>query len=384
NQSYQFLNNSFSNKKMITGAVHTKTGPVNQVATRLHFRDKLGAVKVRWLIGRNNYKVDPGLYATGNPDQTSDVFVSANYKLSFDHLRKNLDGVNAWILVLDTKGVNVWCSAGKGTFGAAELVNRIRATRLDQIVNHRKIVVPQLGATGVSAYQVKALTSPSSHENIKVSNHTPVDSKLTGTNLRVDRGFNVVFGPVRAADIKAFIANGYKSTPGMRKVTFNFTDRIKLTPVDFVYAGSKLLAAFALIVLLSGLNREGISFSQAIDKGLPAMLYISLAYVTGIFVTPILLPYIPVRMFAFKGLISGLVLSVILCIFNMLGRNIIEVISWFLLISAVSSFMAMNFTGASTFTSLSGVKREMKTFVPVQISLAAIGLVLFVISNFKN
>ncbi|HJX71672.1 MAG TPA: mercury methylation corrinoid protein HgcA, partial [Bacteroidales bacterium] len=198
------------------------------------------------------------------------------------------------------------------------------------------------------------------------------------------RGFNVVFGPVRAADIRAFIANGYKATPGMRKVTFNFTDRIKLIPVDFVYAGSKLLAAFVLIFLLSGLNREGISISQAIDRGLSAMLYISLAYVTGIFVTPVLLPYIPVRMFAFKGFITGLALSVILCIFNMPGRNIIEVISWFLLISAVSSFMAMNFTGSSTFTSLSGVKREMRIFVPVQISSAAIGLVLFVISNFKN
>src|SRR4030042_5350466 len=102
---------------MIIRAIQTRAGLIRQVTTRLHFRDKLGAVKVRWLIGRNNYKVDPGLYATGSPDETSDVFVSANYKLSFDHLRKNLDGINAWILVLDTKGVNVWCAAGKGTVG---------------------------------------------------------------------------------------------------------------------------------------------------------------------------------------------------------------------------------------------------------------------------
>lgn len=365
---------------MITGVIQTEEGEIRQVATRLNFRDKLGAVKVRWLIGRNNYKVDPGLYAVGDHDETSDVFVSANYKLSFDHLRKNLDGLNAWILVLDTKGVNVWCAAGKGTFGTAELVNRIRVTQLDKVIKHRKIIVPQLGATGVSAYQVKALTSP---PTLLVSNQTPVDFKSVGANLRVDQGFNVVFGPVRAADIKAFIANGYKTTAEMRKVSFNFSDRLKLVPVDFVYAGTKLLAAFALIFLLAGLNSRGISFHQAFNKGLPSVLYITLAYFTGILITPLLLPYIPVRMFAFKGLISGLVLSAILSIFSLLGGSPLETVAWFLLIPAISSFMAMNFTGASTFTSLSGVKKEMRTFVPIQISFTSIGLILFVVSNFK-
>lgn len=369
---------------MITGFIQTETGKIKQVSTRLNYSDILGAIKVRWLIGRNNYRVDPGLYAVGIPDETSDIFVTANYKLSFDHLRKNLDGINAWILVLDTKGVNVWCAAGKGTFATTELVNRINLTALDKIVKHRRIIVPQLGATGVSAYQVKTLTAPPSLDNTQVPNQKLIDLKSAGANLRIDRGFNVIFGPVRAADIKAFIANGYKSTAEMRKVTFNIADRIKLTSVDFVYAGSKLLAAFILIFLLSGLNRQGINFNQAIYKGLPAILYITLAYFTGILVTPILLPYIPVRMFAFKGLISGLALSFILYIFNILGSNIIENISWFLLISAISSFMAMNFTGASTFTSLSGVKKEMKTFVPIQISSATVGLILFVISNFNN
>lgn len=367
---------------MIIGTVQTRTGEIKQVTTKLNFKDKLGAVKVRWMIGRNHYTVDPGLYAVGNPDDTSDIFVSANYKLSFDHLRKSIDGLNAWILVLDTKGVNVWCAAGKGTFGTDELVNRIRQTGLDKVVSHRKLIVPQLGATGVSAYQVKALTSSAAQGNINKTASIPTDFRSIGANLKVERGFSVIFGPVRAADIKAFIANGYKTTAEMRKVTFNLYDRLKLTPVDFVYAGSKLLAAFALILILSGLNTRGISFSQAIDKGLPAILFITIAYFTGIFLTPILLPYIPVRMFAFKGLLSGLVISVILSLFNLLGSSPFEVIAWFLLISAISSFMAMNFTGASTFTSLSGVKKEMRVFVPVQVVFAGSGLILFVLSSF--
>ena len=64
-----------------------------------------------------NYKVDPGLYAIGNPNERSPVLVTANYKMSFDNLREALPGRDAWILVLDTRGINVWCAAGKGTFG---------------------------------------------------------------------------------------------------------------------------------------------------------------------------------------------------------------------------------------------------------------------------
>ena len=49
------------------------------------------------------YSVAPGLYAVGAPDRESDVLVTANYKLSFDTLRRELKGFNAWVLVLDTK-----------------------------------------------------------------------------------------------------------------------------------------------------------------------------------------------------------------------------------------------------------------------------------------
>jgi hypothetical protein len=370
-------------KKYILGLIETPVGAIPRVSTFLNLTDRLGAVRVRWMIFRNDYTVEPGLYAVGNPDSSSDVFVSANYKLSFDHLRKNLNGLNAWIIVLDTKGVNVWCAAGKGTFGTTELINRIRQTNLDKIINHRRLIVPQLGATGISAHQVKVLTSSAGKESLQNLNTVKTDFSTIG-NLKIDHGFQIIFGPVRAADIKAFIINGYKSTSEMRKVNFEFYDRLKLTPVDFVYAGTRLLAALAVVLFLAGLNRTGISFNQAIDKGIPAVLYLTMAYICGIFITPMLLPYIPFRMFAFKGLISGLTLAAFLLFFDILGKDFISIVTWFLLISAVSSFMAMNFTGASTFTSLSGVKKEMRVFVPVQIAFAGIGLILFVLSNFQS
>ena len=36
----------------------------------------------------------------------------------------------------------------------------------------------------------------------------------------------------------------------------------------------------------------------------------------------------------------------------------IEALAWMLIIPAISSYLAMNFTGASTYTSLSGVKKD--------------------------
>lgn len=123
---------------------------VIMTSTQLTYKDILGAWKVRWGINRMNYKVEPGLYSVGKPDQNSPVLVSANYKLSFDMLRKELKGIDAWILVLDTKGVNVWCAAGKGTFGTQELLNRIAIVQLAKVVSHKSLILPQLGAPGHS------------------------------------------------------------------------------------------------------------------------------------------------------------------------------------------------------------------------------------------
>ena len=60
------------------------------VSTSLNVKDVFGACKARWGFGRMNYKVEQGIYKVNNPDTSSPVLVSANYKLTFDTLRKNL------------------------------------------------------------------------------------------------------------------------------------------------------------------------------------------------------------------------------------------------------------------------------------------------------
>ncbi|PIP54505.1 MAG: acetyl-CoA synthase subunit gamma [Bacteroidetes bacterium CG23_combo_of_CG06-09_8_20_14_all_32_9] len=323
------------------------------VSTVLEFKDIIGAIKTRWSINRNNYKVNPGLYAVGMPDKTSEIFVSANYKLSFDHLRRNLNKFNAWVLVLDTKGINVWCAAGKGTFGTNELISKIKNFSISDIVEHKRIIVPQLGAVGVSAHEVKKET-----------------------------GFNVKYGPVRASDIKVFLENKYRSDEKMRTVNFGFTDRLKLTPVEMVGHFKYFLLVLASFFILSGFKNASFSVDNTWNYGIFPVINLIVSYIAGTVITPVLLPWIPVRNFSFKGLLIGAILTFTLFFLNLTGNNVPETISWFLINMAIASFTAMNFTGSSTFTSLSGVKKEMKVAVPLQIIMLSVGFIMWLTIRF--
>ncbi len=326
------------------------TARIPRVSAQLTLNDKLGALKVRFGIGRDDYKVTPGLYKIGNPDSQSDVLLSANYKLSFDMLRKELDGMNLWLLVVDTKGVNVWCAAGKGNFGTDVVVRGIKKTSLESVVTHRRIIAPQLSASGVAAHKVKELS-----------------------------GFKISFGPVLAKDIQSFIDAGYKATAAMRRVRFPFKERAKLIPVDFMYGKYKLLAILGALFVIAGLDRSGFLFGKMGSESAFPLIAIFSGYVAGIVLTPLFLPWVPFRPFALKGAFWGL-LSSLLCIV-LLHPALPEAIAVGLISLSVSSFMAMNFTGSSTFTSLSGVQKEMKWAIPMQIGALASGVILFVLSK---
>ena len=310
------------------------------VDARLTFQDRLGGWRVRWGIGRYSYLVEPGMYAIGKPSDRDVVLVTANYKLTFDSLRKELNGINAWILVLDTRGINVWCAAGKGTFGTDELVKRLQSAGVDKVVTHRTLIVPQLGAPGVSGFEVFRRT-----------------------------GFRVVFGPVRAGDLPRFLERGVKADQEMRIVTFSFLERLAVIPVELVMS-LKYFAVFSAIALVLWVLVGGSRFQEALSLSLSVLG----AFFTGIVLVPALLPWIPFRSFALKGWTLGLFWAVAAGYLWRAGP-------WrfcgnLLLLPALSAFLSLNFTGASTFTSQTGVNREIKLFAKPMGVAAALGLLL--------
>ncbi len=327
-------------------------GKVLQVKTEWSRADRIGRFRARTTSLRMRYRIEPGLYAVGRPHAESPVMVTANYKLSFDSLRRELAGLNAWILVIDTDGINVWCAAGKGTFGTVEIVKRIRSVELGKIVSHRRIILPQLGAPGVHAHIIQESTD-----------------------------FRVFFGPVRARDIKAYIQAGFQATPEMRAVRFPLLSRLILTPMELNPAFKKLFVPSLVLLAFFGLQRQGILFQDLIFLGLPFLFLGLVSVLIGALLVPLFLPYIPFRSFALKGLLFSTIMFALgfPLIYPALHHNPWLLAAAYLLFPALSSYLALNLTGATTFTNISGVKKELRISIPIYIAAVSISGVLLIL-----
>jgi hypothetical protein len=313
---------------------------IKEATSEVTFEDRWINLMAHLGINRNSYRVDPGLYSLGTPNQDSPVFVTANYSPSFRALRTALKGIDSHILVLDTKGVNVWCAAGKGTFGTDELVLRIEEASLGEVVKHRRVILPQLGAPGVAAHEVKKRTR-----------------------------FKVIYGPVLAADLPAFLAAG-EATPEMRKIGFPLKQRLEIIPVEIINT---------LILTLI------LSLPLFFAGGIITVIAILVAVSAGNILFPPLLPWLPTRNFSTKGFALGALVALPFALMAASGQHGEALwqragwtLAYLLFIPPVTAFLSLNYTGSSTFTSWSGVKREIFAYVPVMAWMFAPAVLLMV------
>ena len=319
---------------------------IKQTTSQITFTDKLQHFLARVGLRRNSFRVQPGLYALGRPAENSKVFVTANYGLSFNKLRQALEGVHCYILVLDTKGINVWCAAGKGTFGTEELIHRIENVKLRQRVVHNALLLPQLGASGVAAHEIEKRT-----------------------------GFKIEYGPVRAEDIPAYLEAG-KATPQMRRVRFNLADRLLLVPVELVHMFVPTLVIMALLNIVSG--------------PIPALAALVIV-LTGLMIFPIVLPWIPTPNFSTKGFLLGGIASIPFFLAVYSGNPLTawwvrlgQAFPYLLIVPSLVAFITLNYTGATPFTSRSGVEREIFAYFPVMFWMFCAGAWIGLIFRFVH
>jgi hypothetical protein len=226
----------------------------------------------------------------------------------------------------------------KGTFGTDELVHRIEATALHDVVSRHVLILPQLGAAGVSAHEVKKRS-----------------------------GFKVEYGPVRAADLPEYL-NTHRATPEMRRVRFTLRDRLILIPVELVHTLLPMLIAAVAVFFVGGLW---------------ASAAVLAAILAGVVLFPILLPWLPTRDFSSKGFILGGLVALPFALAIFLAnpdatwwRQVGGALTYLLPLPSVTAYLALNFTGSTTFTSRSGVRREIFTYVPIMAWMFGIGIVL--------
>ena len=175
-----------------------------------------------------------GLIRIGNPDATSPVLLTGNFQLGVERVKRALRGVDAYVLIANSRGVNVWCAATGGLLTNHDVVSVLKTSGIERIVNHRTLILPQLAATGIEGRVVQRRT-----------------------------GWHVVWGPVRADDIPAFLDAGLTASPAMRGVAFPWTDRLEMAvawafPISilaallaFPFFGWNVLALGALIWIAS-------------------------------------------------------------------------------------------------------------------------------------
>lgn len=293
-----------------------------------------------------SYIVPPGLYAIGTPTPESPVVVTANYKMTYDRVRQSLADCHVWLLILETSGINVWCAAGKGSFGTKELVQRVTSSRLAQMVSHRRLLLPVLGAPGIAAHQVFQQC-----------------------------GFTVTYAAIYARDLPQFLQNGQVTTPAMQELKFSLYDRLVLIPVEIVLE-LKTLAIIAAGVFLAGLAFGGLT------PALVALGAYAGAALCGLALVPLLLPWLPTRSFALKGAALGLLWAFGYPFLIGIKGSALPMTAAFLTLPAVSAYHGLNFTGCTTYTSRSGVKREMRLGIPIMGVSLLLGFFLLGISRF--
>ncbi len=158
-------------------------------------------------------KVRPGLYTVGHPGPDSPVLVTGNFDLTVRRLVRAIDGqVDAWLLVADSAGINVWCAAGGGYFTAEKVIASVKSSRLEKVVNHHALILPQLCASGVDGWRV-----------------------------RKETGWGVHWGPIRAEDVPAYLAAARTKTDTMRWVRFPLKDRLEMVTVTLGFYGLLIL-----------------------------------------------------------------------------------------------------------------------------------------------
>ncbi len=153
-----------------------------------------------------------GVRTIGHPNRESPVFLTGNYDLTVRRVQRALRGIDAYLILANSHGVNVWCASSGGHLGTHQVVTALKIARLETRVVHREVIVPQLAATGVEGKEVRRRT-----------------------------GWIVRFGPADARDIPAYLAAAKEKTQAMRQVVFTWRERLEMavawaTPISIIAA----------------------------------------------------------------------------------------------------------------------------------------------------
>lgn len=164
-----------------------------------HFLKTLPKVVILQYVFRSiPYPTLPRLIRIGNPGRKSPVLVTSNYDLTVRRVCRALKSIDCYLLVAPAGGIDVWCAAGGGRFTIDSIISILKTSRIAELVDQRRLILPQLCANAINLFDVRRRT-----------------------------GWSAVFGPVDAVDIPAYL-KGRRRTEQMMRVTYNVKERLEM------------------------------------------------------------------------------------------------------------------------------------------------------------
>jgi NAD-dependent dihydropyrimidine dehydrogenase PreA subunit len=145
------------------------------------------------------FPTETGLRTVGAPGPEAPVFVTCNFDLTVRRVLKALQGLDCYLLVAPSHGINVWCASGGGMFNAHSVTSVVKTSRIAEKVSHRTLILPQFSGPGIDVARVAR-----------------------------ESGWRCKFGPAYARDIPAYVAANYHKTDDMRRARFPLADRLEM------------------------------------------------------------------------------------------------------------------------------------------------------------
>jgi ubiquinone/menaquinone biosynthesis C-methylase UbiE/NAD-dependent dihydropyrimidine dehydrogenase PreA subunit len=161
--------------------------------------------------------VVPGLRKIGTPDRKSPVIITGNFHLTVRRVERALASQNCYLLVVQSKGINVWCASAGGEMNTHSIITALKTSDIGSLVDHRELILPQLSAPGMNTKLLK-----------KVS------------------GWKGKWGPVYAGSLPEFLESGQTKTQEQRTVRFDIPFRMEM-----LFAMNSLLWLFFAAIAIT-------------------------------------------------------------------------------------------------------------------------------------
>lgn len=128
-------------------------------------------------------QVEPKVYAIGEPNRDSPVFVTTNFSLTYFLVSGEIEnsGISAWLVIPECEGMSVLTAWAAGKFSGAHIAKFIKEIGLEDMVDTRRITIP--------GYV----------------------SQISGELEESLPGWKVLVGPQEAADLEAYIKLALKN-----------------------------------------------------------------------------------------------------------------------------------------------------------------------------